>query len=95
MLPDQPGGWLVNRKLQTAGMTTALNMKYKAPIPTGDNVVLEIRGHIREMKRNFAFIDASITFDGKVCSTCEMTYFCFSKDKAAADFYFTGCELEE
>ncbi len=94
-LLDELGGWIVNRRLQTAGMTTALEMKYKAPIPTGDGVVLEIRGRIREMKRNFAFIEAAITHDGRVCSTCEMTYYCFTKEKAAADFFFNGCELED
>ncbi len=94
-LLDELGGWIVNRRLQTAGMTTALDMKYKSPIPTGDDVVLEIRGRIREMKRNFAFIEAAITHDGRVCSTCEMTYYCFTKEKAAADFFFNGCELED
>ena len=37
-LMDELGGWIVNRKLQTAGMTTALNMKYRNPVPTGDGV---------------------------------------------------------
>ncbi len=94
-LLDELGGWLVNRKLQTAGMTTALNMKYRHPIPTGEGVRLEIRGRIREMKRNFAFIEASISHEGKVCSQCEMTYFCFSREMAARDFHFNGCEVEE
>lgn len=93
-LMDELGGWIVNRKLQTAGMTTALNMKYRNPVPTGEGIVLEIRGHITEMKRNFAFISATLSHEGKVCSTCEMTYFCFPKDKAEEDFFFTGCELE-
>ena len=94
-LMDELGGWIVNRKLQTAGMTTQLTMKYRHPVPTGDDVRIEIRAHIREMKRNFAFIDAELTCDGQVCSMCEMTYYCFSKEKAASDFFFTGCELED
>lgn len=92
---DELGGWLINRKLQTAGMTTNLNMKYRHPVPTGDGVKIEVRGHIREMKRNFAIIDATLSHEGKVCSLCEMTYFCFPKDKAEKDFFFTGCELED
>ena len=55
-LMDEIGGWLINRKLQTAGMTTRLNMKYQRPIPTGDGVTVEVRGRIKEMKRNLAFI---------------------------------------
>ena len=54
-----------------------------------------IRRRIKEMKRNFAFIDATLSHDGKVCSSCEMTYYCFPKDKAESDFFFTGCELED
>ena len=88
------GGWLINRKLQTAGMTTNLVMKYRCPVPTGEGVKLEIRGRIKEMKRNFAFIEATLSHEGKVCSSCEMTYYCFPKEKAESDFFFTGCELE-
>jgi acyl-coenzyme A thioesterase PaaI-like protein len=94
-LMDEVGGWVVNRKLQTAGQTTHLAMRYRNPVPVGEDVVIEIRGHIKEMKRNFAFIEASLSHDGKVCSTCEMTYFCFPKDVAAEKFFFKGCELEE
>jgi acyl-coenzyme A thioesterase PaaI-like protein len=85
----------VNRKLQTAGMTTDLRMKYRHPVPTGKDVVIEIRGRIKEMKRNFAFIEATLIHDGKVCSSCEMTYYCFSKEKSESDFFFTGCDLED
>ena len=94
-LMDEVGGWLVNRKLQTAGQTTHLSMRYRNPVPVGEGVVLEIRGHIKEMKRNFAFIEATLSHEGKVCSTCEMTYFCFPKDVAAEKFFFKECVLEE
>ena len=93
-LMDELGGWIVNRKLQTAGMTTNLTMKYRHPVPTGPEVTIEVRGRIKEMKRNFAFIEAEIIHEGKVCSSCEMTYYCFTKEKAETDFFFTGCELE-
>ena len=93
-LLDELGGWVVSRKLQTTGMTTQLNMKYRRPVPTGEGVRLELRAHIKEMKRNFAFIEATLSHEGQVCSSCEMVYFCFPKDKAEKDFMFTGCELE-
>ena len=89
------GCLLINRKLQTAGQTVQLAMRYRKPVPTGENITLEIRGHIKEMKRNLAFIEASLSYNGEVCSTCEMTYFCFSKDVSAEKFFFRGCELEE
>ena len=56
---------------------------------------LEIRARLKEMKRNFAFIDAEISHEGKICSTCEMVYCTFSKDIARNEFFFNGCILEE
>lgn len=93
-LMDELGGWLVNIKLQVAGMTTDLKMRYRRPVPTGDNVKIELRGQIKEFKRNFAFIEVTLSHNGEICSICEMRYFCFSKEKSESDFGFTGCELE-
>ena len=86
---------VVNKKLQKAGMTTSLNMKYRRPVPVGDEVILELRAHIKEIKRTFAFIEATLSHNGEICSQCEMTYFCFSAEKSASDFGFHGCELED
>ena len=90
---DEIGGWVVSRKLQTTGMTSHLNVKYRQPVPTG--VKLEIRARLKQMRRNLAFIEATISHDGKVCSSAEMIYYCFPKDKAESDFLFKGCELED
>ena len=92
---DELGGWVVNRKLQKAGMTTSLSMKYRRPVPVGEDVTLELRAHIKEMKKSFAFIEATLSHEGQVCSQCDMIYFCFSQEKSASDFFFYGCELEE
>ena len=94
-LLDEVGGWLISRKLQTTGMTTQLNVKYRSNVPVAEGVTLEIRGHIKEMKRNFAFIEASISHEGKVCTSCEMVYFTFSKEVAEKEFKFYGCQLED
>lgn len=94
-LLDEVGGWIVSRKLQTTGMTTHLNVKYSRPAPVGEDVVLEIRGRITEMKRNFAFITATVSHEGLVCSSCDMVYCTFPKDRAEKEFFFHGCELEE
>lgn len=90
-LIDELAGWLVARKLQTSGMTTNLNIKYKRPIATGRGITLEIRAHLVETKRNFAFISAQISCNSQICTQGELTYYCFSKEKAKTDFYFNGC----
>ena len=43
-LLDEIGGWIIARKFQTSGMTTNLNIKYKRPIPTGENVKIGLPG---------------------------------------------------
>lgn len=93
-LMDETAGWVISRKLQTTGMTTHLNMRYKSSVPVGKGQI-EIRARLKEMKRNFAFIDAEIKHDGKVCSTCEIIYCTFSKEVAKNDFLFNGCFLDE
>lgn len=94
-LMDEISAWVVARKLQTSGMTTAMNVKYRHPISTGDNEQVEVRAHIKEMKRNFAFISVYILYKGEVCTEAELTFFCFSKEKAATDFFFNRCETDE
>ena len=76
-------------------MTTNLNVKYKKPVPTGEGVIIEIRARVKETKRNFVFIEATISYNGEVCSMAEMTYYSFPKDVAEKDFMFTGCDVEE
>lgn len=92
---DEIAMWVIARKLQTSGMTTRMDIKYRHPVPTGDDVTIEIRSSIKETRRNFAILDARIVYGGQVCSSAEITYFCFPKEKAASDFYFRGCEVEE
>ena len=94
-LMDEIAAWVIARKPQTAGMTTNLNIKYRKPVSTGAEERLEVRAHIKETKRNFAFISACIIYNGEVCSEADMTYFCFTEEKAASDFYFRGCEVED
>ena len=94
-LIDETAGWVIARKLQTSGMTTNLNIKYKKPVPTGKDIKIEVRARVKEVKRNFVFIETTISHEGTVCSTGEATFFCFSKEVAERDFMFTSCELEE
>ena len=94
-LADEISAWVIARKLQTSGMTTSLNMKYRKPIPTGDDIRLEVRAHIREMKRNLAIIEVALLYENEICSQAELTFYCFPKETAAKDFFFSGCDIEE
>ena len=94
-LLDEAAGWTVGRKLQTSGMTTNINIKYRKPIPTDEGTTIEIRARIKETKRSFAIIEATISLDGEKCTTAELTFYCFSKEVAVKDFHFTEFELED
>ncbi len=94
-LIDETAGWLISRKFQTSGMTTSLNIKYRKPVPTGKEHKVEIRASIRETKRNFVFIDVTLKCDDELCSTADITFFCFSKDKAVEEFMFLPFEVED
>ena len=94
-LMDEIAAWVVARKLQCAGMTTRLDIRFHRPVPTGPAVTVEVRAHVREVKRNLAFIDARIEYGGEICSEASMVYYCFSREKSASDFYFSGCSTED
>lgn len=93
-LIDETCGWLISRKCQLAGMTTQLNIKYKKPVAI-DGTPVEIRAKIREIKRNFVFIDCNLLRNGEICSMADVTFFCFSKEKSEKDFSFIPFEVEE
>ena len=94
-LIDETAGWLITRKFQTSGMTTAFNLKYRKPVATGEDPTVEVRVRAREVKRNFVFMDATLKCDGELCTTAELTFFCFSPKEATEKFFFRPCEVEE
>lgn len=94
LLLDEICGWVVTRKLQTAGVTSKMEMRYKRPVKTTDSEVT-LRAHIREQKRNIVFIDATLTDSaGNVCTEATCTYFTFPKEKAERDMHFRPCLVE-
>lgn len=90
---DETAGWVVFRKLQTSGMTTKLELKYRKPVMTTEPQIT-VRGHIVEQRRNLVTIDVRIeNSNGETCVEGRATYFAFDKAKAA-EMGFTSCDLE-
>ena len=94
-LMDEIGAWFVSRKMQTSGVTTHLNVRYHKQVPTGLDKSLEIRAHMRERRRNFLTLDVTLSYNGEVCTSAEVIYFCFPEKKAREEYYFSECVLEE
>ena len=92
-IADETAGWVVFRKLQTSGMTTKLELKYRKPVMTTDSQIT-VRGRIAEQRRNLVTIDVSIeNSKGETCVEGRATYFAFNKAQAA-EMGFTSCDLE-
>ncbi len=93
---DEAAGWVVFRKLQTSGVTSRLEVKYKKPVSSLDPM-LTVRARLKEMKRHVAFIDVTIENSmGELCVEGSAVYFTFPKEKAQEmGFSECGTESEE
>lgn len=95
LLLDEVCGWVITRKLQTAGVTSKMETRYKRPVSTLD-AELTVRAHIREQRRNIVVIDATLADStGTICTEATCTYFAFPKEKAQRDMHFTECRTED
>ncbi len=88
--------WLVGvvfRKLQTAGMTTSLHVKFHKPVLTTEPRVT-LRARITEQKRSFVVIHVTLcNSKGELCDEADATYYAFGKERAGA-MNFTACKAE-
>ncbi len=92
-LMDETAAWVVFRKLQTSGVTTHLEVKYKRPVMTTESQIT-IKAHIVEQRRNIVTIDVNLeNANGEICTTGRLSYFVFDKEKAR-EMGFTSCDLE-
>lgn len=80
-LIDEIAGWVIFRKLQTSGMTTHLEIRYKKPVMTTEPQIT-LRAHIAEQRRNLVTIEVTLeNSKGEICTEGKATYFAFNKEK--------------
>lgn len=85
---DEIGGWLVNDKLDTCGVTTRIETKFLKPLLFSDGTI-EIRAKLIKMIRNIAVIEAWIlNGKGEICTKAELNYYTYSKEVSAEKFAF-------
>ncbi len=91
---DEVAGWVVNYKLQTTGVTTQLNVKYRRPVMTDESEII-VRGHIAQQRRNLVTIHLTLqNAKGEICNEADATYFTFGPEKAK-EMGFEGCKTED
>ena len=92
-LIDECASWVVFRKLQTTGVTSKLDVRYKKSIMTTEPQIT-IRAKLHEMRRNIAMIHVVIeNSKGETCAEGEAVYFTFPQEKAR-EMGFIHCDTE-
>lgn len=94
-LLDEICGWVIIRKLQTAGVTSRMDTRYKKPVYTTDKRIT-LRAHITEQRRNIVTVEASLYNEaGEECTHAVCTYFAFPPEKAHKEMHFEHCKTED
>lgn len=93
-LIDEICGWVVTRKLQTAGMTSKLELKYSKSLSTAHNQ-LTLRAKIVSIRGSWVTIEATIeNANGEKCVEGTAIYYAFDKEKAK-EMGFEHCDVED
>ena len=91
---DEICGWVVFRKLQTGGVTSKMETRFRKSISTNDTHLV-LRASLREQKRNIAVIEARLYNSmGELCTEATCTYFTFPQEKAEKEMCFHHCDVE-
>ena len=68
VLLDEICAWVILRKLQTTGVTSKMETRYRKSISTNDSHVV-LKAHIKEVKRNIVIIEARLyNKDEELCT---------------------------
>ena len=86
-LMDEIASWVVYVKLRSAGFTSNMNVRYLKTVYVTDSEIT-LRASLKCMRRNLADIEVRL-YDSKqvLCAEALITYFTFSKEKAAGKVY--------
>lgn len=94
VLMDEICAWVILCKLQTTGVTSKMETRYRKPVSTTDSHIV-LRASIKEVKRNIVIIEAKLyNKDGEVCTEAVCTYFTFSHEKSKDEMHFDKCDVE-
>ena len=73
--------WVVFRRLQTTGVTSRMEVKFRRPIMTNEGDV-RLRAHLVKIKRQLAFIHVDLfDYKGNLCTEGDVVYYTFDQVK--------------
>ena len=93
VLLDEICAWAVLYRLNTTGVTSKMETRYRRPVSTCDRY-LKLEAHVVAVRRNLVTIEATLfNSAGECCTQAVCTYFVFSEEKTA-EMGYCGLELE-
>lgn len=93
-LIDELASWVLSRRLQAAGVTTKLEVKFHRPVSTREPQIT-LRGHLVSHVRNFYTVQVMLhDSQGRLCDVGEVTYYMFDQERSR-EMGFTACRTEE
>jgi acyl-coenzyme A thioesterase PaaI-like protein len=91
-LMDEIASWYVFVKLQTAGVTSKMEVRLLKPVKM-DKTPFRLRARLQEMKRNIAVIQVELFMcDGTRGAEALMYYYTYPKDIAQEKLFYPGIE---
>jgi uncharacterized protein (TIGR00369 family) len=91
-LMDEIASWYVLVKLQTAGVTSKMEVKLLKPVKM-DKAPFRLRARLQEMIRNVAVIHVELFMnDGTLGAEALMYYYTYPPDIARKKLYYPGIE---
>jgi acyl-coenzyme A thioesterase PaaI-like protein len=89
-LLDEVSAWFVYIKLDTAGVTSGMDIKYLKPVYINAGPV-KIRSRLHNMEKNIVNIKADLYSDsGILCSSAVVSYFTYPEKMARERLHYPG-----
>jgi len=93
-LMDEVANWVISRKLQAAGVTSHLEVKFRRPVSTLEPQIT-VRGHLAGHVRNYHTVELTLhDSQGRLCDEGRAVY-CIFGEEHAREMGFTGCLTED
>ena len=90
VLLDEICAWVVLYQLQTTGVTSKMETRFRKAVSTQDKYLI-LKASIVEQRRNLITINALLYNQaGVICTEATCTYFTFSKEKSK-EMFFREC----
>lgn len=91
-LMDEVASWFIQTKLNTAGVTAKINIRFTRPLQISKGKV-KVEGTLKEQNSRFVTIAARIyDAENNLCSEGDIVYRIFPPDVARDKLYYPGKE---